>query len=95
MYSPDQADIDPHNPANFGEPTYRYIVADYVWNGKSTTLTEMIAKDFTTEQEAIEALLALPFRGDELDVVRLDEEGDDMVMACYEWDAEQNKYIPA
>lgn len=95
MYSPEQADIDPRNPVNLSDDVYRYIVADYVWSGKSTTLTDILCKDFMTEDEAISVLLSLPFQGEELDVVRLDEEGDDMVMACFEWDYDQNKYVGA
>lgn len=85
MYSPDQL-----------EPNDRFIVAEYQAMKGSVKISDVLLKTFADEEAAEAALLAIDtFKGEELDVIRVQEDGDEMVMSCFEWDAEQNKYVVA
>lgn len=96
MHTPDQADIDPRNPLNYRDDVHSFIVAEYKWTGRSVTISDVLLKDFQTEEEAQAALLALTaFNGDELSVVQVDEDGDDTVCFCAEWDEETSRYVKA
>lgn len=56
----------------------------------------MLCKEFATEEAAKDELLILNrFLGDELDVRRCDEDGDQMVVSCAVWDEEKNGYVEA
>lgn len=95
MYSPDYADLDPRNPANL-EDTKTYKVCDYKARSGSVTIIDILDETFATEDEAKAALFAISdFKGDELDVVQFDSEGDEMVVFCAEWDADERRYVKA
>lgn len=94
MYSPDQADIDPRNPANQAERTYK--VCSYSRKGAAVSIHDELNETFTTEEEAKAALLAIKdFKGEELDVLQFDEDGDETVCFCAEWDEDNQQYVEA
>lgn len=97
MYSPDHADVDPRNPANYSEANRRFIVADYkAGSAGNVTIIDILNKNFGTEEEAVAAILALTtFHGEEVDVLSFDVEGDETVEACYVWDGTENGYVKA
>lgn len=85
MYSPDHS-----------SPAEHFIVAEYQAIKGSVKISDVLLKTFADEEAAKAALLAInTFKGQELDVIRIQEDGDEMVMACFEWDAEQSKYVKA
>lgn len=84
MYSPDQTDIDPRNPANWREPKLRYEVLA-VWSRGNAWLG-----DFDDEDVAKAAALNLEtWRGKEVFVRQIDiETGDEECILSAEWDDE-------
>lgn len=97
MYTADHADIDPRNPANLTENKFNFIVADYKIGPKGNSkTTDLLGQDFTSEDSAKDALLSLTaFLGEELTVVRNDDEGDSMAVFCAVWDDEKSGYVGA
>ncbi len=96
MYSPDQADIDPRNPANQSESSSRFIVADYkAGSAGNVTIIDILNQNFGSEQQAEDALLNITtFRGDELDVVKCTDD-DQTVVSCFVWDDDAQRYVKA
>lgn len=96
MYSPDHADIYPRNPANYSTSAEHFIVAEYQAIQGSVKISDVLLKDFSDEEAAKAALLAIDtYKADELNVIRVQEDGDEMVMSCFEWDADLSKYVAA
>ncbi|WP_413711771.1 hypothetical protein [Rhizobium sp. Rhizsp82] len=94
MYSPDFADRDPRNPANHAPHTFK--VCSYQTKGSRVWIDDVLDEIFTTEADAKAALLAITaFKGEELDVLEFDEDGDEMCVFCAEWDEDQKRYIEA
>ncbi|TIT32635.1 MAG: hypothetical protein E5W65_24400 [Mesorhizobium sp.] len=85
MYSPDQADIDPRNPANWNDPQYRYNVNARLMSGRVIGLDQFDDKDL-----AIAAVLNLEtYEGIEVFIREVDlETGDDTTVLSAEWDEE-------
>jgi hypothetical protein len=94
MYSPDFADRDPRNPANYTPRTYK--VCSYQTKGARVWIDDVLDETFSAEADAKAALLAIKdFKGDESDVVEFDEDGVEMCIFCAEWDDETNRYVEA
>lgn len=93
MYSPDQADIDPANPANFPDSTIRYIIGEYRFRNGRVSIVPVLTEEFEDEAEAKAAMLAIKeFSGEEISLIECDEDGDRMVCACAFWDADKGCY---
>jgi len=85
MYSPDHADIDPANPANWKDLEYRYEV-----RAKGKFIQDFNDKDF-----AVAFILNNEFYfGPELDVFEIDAEyGDEECVMCAEYDEDLQRYL--
>ncbi|CUW85590.1 hypothetical protein N5C66_03810 [Rhizobium pusense] len=96
MYCPDQANIDPRNPNNYPVSEVSFIVADYkAGSAGNVTIIDVLNKPFSSQEDAVAAIQQLiTFHGDELDVVECAED-DQMVVECFEWDADTSRYLKA
>ncbi|MGG7581734.1 hypothetical protein [Rhizobium sp. Nf11,1] len=93
MYSPDFADRDTRNPANYSD-SKRYGVCDYKARNGVAIIHDVLDEKFDTEAEAKAALLAIKdFKGEELTVVEFQEDGDEMCVFSGVWD--EDRYVEA
>ncbi|ACI54411.1 hypothetical protein Rleg2_1117 [Rhizobium leguminosarum bv. trifolii WSM2304] len=94
MNSQHIADIDHHNPKDITEKTFK--VCSYHTKGSRVWIDDVLDETFSTEADAKEALLAIKdFKGEELDVLEFDEDSDETVVFCAEWDEDQKRYVEA